>query len=716
MADKKLSQLLYYGSHGYPIFPVNWMDGEKCSCGNPGCSSPGKHPLVGSGFKVATTDLQQIQEWHDRWPSANWGMRTGSKADGGSGVLVVDLDGKNGGFISWENIEQDHPDARFETVTVKTGSGNGEHLWFHHPDGVDIRSGAGVLGPGVDIRADGGYVLVPPSKTKESYVYRIKIGDADLEEIPDWMLAMLNGRVRTKAPKGKKIPDIVHEGARHDTLVETAGRLRFAGLGADEIRISLMALRDERFSGGDHPVTDAEVNEIVSWTCEKKKDYDLTDIGNGQRFADQHHHEVRWCPNWEKWLVWDGRRWGIDELAALRRRAHVTAKRIYIEASEENDPDRSKALGKHAYRSQSSHKLNSMVNEASPYMVIDHKDLDQHPFLLNVANGTIDLRTGDIRKHDPKDYITKLIDVTYDERAECPEWESFISMVTGGDKELAFFLQKAVGYSLTGSTDEQKLFFLYGTGANGKTTFVETVLRLMTVGEYAVRTDIEALMAKWNTGQANPHIANMAGARFVLASEIPENRKINESLVKDLTGGDSMTARHLFANPFTFSPTHKIMLFGNYKPRATGTDWGFWRRMKVIPFSITIPEETRRPFSEVMNIFDYEIAGILNWAITGCLAWQHEGLGEPTAVNDATNEYRTEQDILQTFLDEMTESHPDHSIAKNLLYRDFRDWCEENGEKTIGNRTKTWFTRQMTKRGYESGGHGNMDLIGIKLK
>jgi putative DNA primase/helicase len=236
------------------------------------------------------------------------------------------------------------------------------------------------------------------------------------------------------------------------------------------------------------------------------------------------------------------------------------------------------------------------------------------------------------------------------------------------------------------------------------------------MGDYAQRTDIEALMAKWNTGQANPHVADMAGARFVLASEIPENRKINEALIKDLTGGDSMTARHLFSNPFTFTPSHKLWLFGNHKPRVTGTDWGFWRRMRVIPFNVTIPEDVQKPFSEVMDVFEKEMPGILSWAVLGSVLWQTEGLDMVKAVEDATKEYRTEQDIVQQFFDECCEAHPDHSIAKGALYLAWREWCEGSGEDQARRRSKTWFTRQMTKRGFESGGAGRQFLNGLRLK
>ncbi len=167
MDDIKFSRLSYYCNHGWPIFPLQWMEEELCSCGSTSCKSPGKHPLVSRGFKAASTDIDQVHAWHNKWPLANWGMRTGDIKTGGAGILVVDIDTKSGGFETWELLRNEHLEP-IETVTVATGGG-GQHFWFIYPPGMDIRSGAGVLGPGIDIRANGGYVVVPPSRTSQDY-------------------------------------------------------------------------------------------------------------------------------------------------------------------------------------------------------------------------------------------------------------------------------------------------------------------------------------------------------------------------------------------------------------------------------------------------------------------------------------------------------------------------------------------------------------------
>ena len=360
-------------------------------------------------------------------------------------------------------------------------------------------------------------------------------------------------------------------------------------------------------------------------------------------------------------------------------------------------------------------RVESMLHSSKPYLSVTPNELDQHPMFLNVANGVVNLRTGELLPHDRTLLLTKFIDVEFHPNTPYPEWEKFLDLVTGGDLRLQQYLQAAIGYTLTGRTDEHCLFFLFGTGQNGKTTFTETLRQLF--GDYARRVDIEALMQTWGQGQAaSPYVAGIAGARFVLSSEIPENRKLNKSLVKDLTGSDAISARYLFANPFTFVPSHKLWVYGNYKPNVSGTDEGFWRRIRVIPFRVTIPNDKRRPMSEVLAAFQAEMPGILAWAVAGCQLWQTYGLQMPDAVQAATSDYRNEQDVVQQFLEEKCEMRPEFSVEKDSLYKAWSGWCEAAGEKEALRRTKKWFTRQMINRGYEHGGAGNQSLKGLRLK
>jgi putative DNA primase/helicase len=717
MGADKLAKLNFYASHGWPIFPVTWLVDGKCSCGRQDCNSPGKHPLVKEGFYAATTDFEKITQWHKRWPEANWGMRTGDKKAGGSGLVIIDIDHKSGGFVTWDLLREENP-GPIETVTVATGNG-GEHLWFLYPEGIVIRSGAGVMGKGIDIRANLGYVLIPPSCTNQLYKFELNPSETEIIEMPAWIRSKLNGHVKpaTIAPRpaAARLGKTINQGERHQSLVSIAGSLKNTGLGDAEIRATLETIRDERLEAGDHPITDDEIAGVVEWIKNKNAEFSFSDLGNAERFLVMHKDQVRYCFAWEKWLSWDGRRWRVDDEAEILRLAHETIRQIYVEASNSKNEKTRQETAKHALRSERRPCIDNMLECVKPYVNIRPEELDRHPMLLNVANGVIDLTNGNLKPHDPGLLLTKLTNIEYIFNAKCPEWEKAMALFTGGDQELAFFLQKAVGYTLTGSIDEHCLFFLYGLGQNGKTVFTEVIRRL--AGDYAKRIDIDALMQSRNLGTvANPHVAAMAGARFVLASEIAESRKMNESLTKDLTGGDAITARFLFSNPFTFEPSHKIWMYGNHQPKVEGTDLGFWRRIRVVPFPVTIPDDVKRPMGELLETFEKEMPGILYWAIVGCLLWQTDGLSMPEAINRATVEYRTAQDLVLQFIDEQCEQHPDFSEDKDLFYTRWKEWCQLQGENDGLRRSKKWLTFQMINHGFIGGGHGRKSILGIRVK
>ncbi len=365
---------------------------------------------------------------------------------------------------------------------------------LNYPDGLVIPSTQAVLGKGIDIRANEGYVLIPPSQTTGPYKFEINPDDVQIADVPDWMLISLDGKGKTI--QHKQIPEVVDVGQRHQSLLTVAGSLRRVGLGTDVIGATLESLHDQKFSPGDHPITNEEIADVVDWIGDKDAQYGFTDLGNAERFLRDHSLHVRYCFKWESWLIWDGKRWAIDDTAELVRRAHETVRGIYIEASNAKDDDQRKAIAAHAIRSEARSRIENMLHSAKPYLAIKPEELDQKPMLINVRNGTIDLTNGELLPHDRNNLITRYIDLDYLPRENCPEWEKFIDLVAGGDRELGYFIQKAVGYTLTGKTDEHCLFFLYGAGQNGKTTFLETIRRLL--ADYTTRIDIEAVMQGWN--------------------------------------------------------------------------------------------------------------------------------------------------------------------------------------------------------------------------
>lgn len=422
-----------------------------------------------------------------------------------------------------------------------------------------------------------------------------------------------------------------------------------------------------------------------------------TDLGNARRFLIAHGPELHYCHPLQRWFVWDGRRWREDLTGEVQARAKDTVRRMYAEAACEEDDSRRKALARHALKSESAQKIRAMVEllKTEPGIPVLPEELDRDPWLLNCQNGTLDLRTGELRPHDPRDLITKLAPVTYDPNATCPEWFRFLDRIMAGRADLVTFLQRAVGYSLTGLTDERVLFILHGSGANGKSTFLETIALLL--GDYAARTTTDTLLAREREGVPND-IARLRGARFVYASEAEEGRRLAEARIKDLTGGDTITARFLHQEWFQFRPEFKLWLGTNHKPVIRGTDPGIWDRVRLVPFDVRIPESERIPRRELMARFEAELPGILAWSVRGCLDWQKYGLGMPDEVAQATGAYRAEMDVLAQFLEECCIVNPLAKAKAGDLYRAYSDWCEANGERPLAQRN---LGMRLAERGFE---------------
>jgi len=332
-----------------------------------------------------------------------------------------------------------------------------------------------------------------------------------------------------------------------------------------------------------------------------------------------------------------------------------------------------------------------------------------------VANGVVNLRTGDVSSFDASQYITRTVDIPYDPQAQCPKWLAFLDRIFEGNVELIRFLNVAIGYTLTGSVDEHCLFFLYGTGANGKSTFLEALRMVM--GDYYVTTSIEAMLASDATGSgATPYVAAMAGMRMAMASEMPEGRRFNESLIKDITGGGTITARHLYGDPFQFEPSHTMWISGNHRPRITGTDEGIWRRLRLIPFNAIILEAERRPMADVLDEFRAELPGILRWAIDGAVTWYGWGLPKSQTVETATMEYRGDEDIVARFIAEQCVTGRTVQVLKHKLLEAWQEWTERESEKAANGWSQRRFTEQIVRKGMTLGGQGRMFYLGIALR
>jgi putative DNA primase/helicase len=441
-------------------------------------------------------------------------------------------------------------------------------------------------------------------------------------------------------------------------------------------------------------------------------DFTLTDVGNGLRFVSIWGNDVRFNPAREIWLLFDDIRWVLDEVGRIMQLAKVTVRKIYADASAEPDDFRCKMLVNHATRSESISRLEAMLKAASTEdnIPVLPDQFDYNPWLLNVLNGTVDLQTGELLPHNRNDLITKLAPVVYDPDAACPMWTEFLEKIMEGNDNLIDFLQRACGYGLTSMTSEQVLFILHGTGANGKSTFVESVAHVM--GDYAISTPIATFTVK--RGDAIPNdVARLQGARFVSACEAEQSSRLAESLVKQLTGGDKITARYLHHEFFDFTPRFKAFLSTNHKPAIRGTDNAIWRRIRLIPFAYTVPEDERD--RHLIEKLREESSGIFMWMLAGCLKWQRIGLGAPDEVLHATNSYRQEMDVLSDFIDECCIVNPIARAPAGDLYKAYSEWAERNGEYVL---TRRQLSSQLSERGFvnDKGTHGWYFWKGLGLR
>lgn len=421
--------------------------------------------------------------------------------------------------------------------------------------------------------------------------------------------------------------------------------------------------------------------------------FHLTDLGNGERFVARHGENIRYCNPWRKSLTWDGKRWQLDNSQQVKQWARETVRAIYAEAAEAENEKERKALATHAIKSEQEARLNAMMSLAQMDVPVLPEHLDTDLWALNVANGTLDLRTGLLRKHQRTDLITKLISIAYDKDATCPLWEAFLERILGGNQELIAFIRKAVGYSLTGLTIEQCFFLCYGVGSNGKSTFLDT-LRYLTA-EYGEQASFQTFLRQEHETIRND-LAKLRSCRFVAALEMEEGKRLAESLIKSLTGGDALTARLLFSEYFTFVPQFKIWLAANHRPDIHGTDLAIWRRVRLIPFNVVIPDNEQD--KTLPAKLKDELPGILAWAVRGCLAWQAEGLTAPEAVSAATAAYREESDVLGEFISEHCLLRPELQVPAADLYTRYQEWIKASGEAELSQKA---FGVRLRERGLQ---------------
>lgn len=769
-APSCLEWALKYAARGRRVFPVHAFRDGKCTCGKE-CSSPAKHPFEGtSGLKEATTDPDRIRAWWKKHPFANVAIATGEASD----LVVLDVDPAHGGEDSIVALREDLGDLP-KTFVVKTGGG-GWHSYFRYP-GEEVRNSAGRLGPGLDIRGDGGYVVAPPSNHASGGEYSWAEAAEEMAVFPEMLLqvlrkppyvppapaaeagprpAVMTGAglpyglrglqaecaAVTSAPPGTRnvtlnraafsVGQLVAGGELDDAAASSAllAAALGCGLGEAEARRTIQSgmaggarfPRHGEYGKGGPPrpvpaaaaplpaaaavataVPPAAAGPPPATPVEERKPL-YTDLGNSWRFVKDHGEDLRHAGALG-WLVWDGRRWKPEERDEVLERAKVTAGSFWSLVPWEAPDEERKKVMVWALSSQKANSIKNMMAlaKSDPRVAAAAGDFDRDEWALNCWNGILELRTGELRRHTKADLVTKVCPVEYDPAAKAPRWEAFLARIFP-EAEMREFLQRLVGYALTGSTREQVVAVLWGTGDNGKSVLTETLKEVL--GDYAKTTTFDTFLVRKSQGPRDD-IAALAGARLVTASEPEVGARLAEGVVKQLTGSETVAARKLYKDLFEFRPVFKPFLVCNHKPRIVGTDRGIWRRILLVPFTEVIPEAEKD--KDLPKRLRGELPGILRWALEGCLWWQREGLRVPAKVQAAITEYREEEDALIGFLDDCCVQEHKATVPVADLRHQYERWCHEEGIEPV---KANLFGRMLTDRGFE----GDKDHASTRIR
>lgn len=421
-----------------------------------------------------------------------------------------------------------------------------------------------------------------------------------------------------------------------------------------------------------------------------KKLHKFDDTGNAERFVKNYQNIMRYSYIDKSWMFYDGKRWKVDNTGEIKKLSDEILEIQRQEIALCEDDEQEKAFLKHLRYSRNNKGKTAMLRETEHRVSVLPDEFDKDVDVLNTQNGILDLKTGNLHEHGYDKFLSKIITTEYTEKTDCPKWIQFLHEIFDNDIEVINYIQRAVGYSLTGHTSERCVFFCYGNGRNGKSVFLDTLSNVL--GDYAMNIQPESIMVKQGVTGASGDIARLKGARFVTTVEPNEGLRLNEGLLKQLSGGDRITARHLYGKDFEYTPEFKLWMATNHKPIVRGRDDGIWSRLHLIPFTVQIPEE--KVDKNLKYKLQQEYTGILTWAFEGCLLWQREGLGMPMAVEDAISEYKSEMDVISAFLEECTVRGPGEVKARDL-YNAYANWADENNEYKMSN---TKFGKEISLR------------------
>lgn len=722
--SETLDAALAYAKHGWYVFPCQL-----------------KVPLTPHGFKDASTDPAIIATWWQKFPDAGVAIRTGN------GLGVLDVDPRNGGEDGLETLLSGHllPD-----VPLALTGGGGAHRYFAIPLNTPCRT---AIAPGVDWKADGGYVVAPPSPHASGHAYAWEASSSPfnlpLAQIPDWLLKVVAGvNAGTPCPTPEKplalappLPATIREGARRTWLLSFAGTLRRRGASIQTILASLHIENRQRMQP---PLNEIEIADLAGdavrrWkevqelkkektACNTHRD-GLTDLGNAERFADRFGSELRYCYAWGKWIVWMQTHWKKDAQGEAERAAQLIPIEIAREAAEvlaeaktaakeERHEDaehlklRATALKRWAQKSESTGRIAGMLHEARAKLEARSDVFDFNVNTLNCGNGTVDTRTGIMHPHNRSDYITKIVPTDFSLDADTSFISEFALQVMNRKQHMADFLRRAFGSSVSGNCPDQVMFFLHGIGQNGKSKLVEAVTELL--ADYAMAAPADFLVEK-HYEQHPTALADLQGRRFVSTIEVGAGKHMAEALLKQITGGDKIRARKMREDFSEFRPVHKLFLAANHRPIVRENDYALFRRILMIAFPVHFwnPEkgESGPPHLQMDPLIPEKLRanfpGLLAWLVQGCIEWHHNGLKPPPEVLAETLEYREEMDHVANWKQEQTVFHQDWKTPFSTLFNSFLNWSKHNGTPRL---SRIAFSAQLVKLGCEK----TRDSLGSK--
>jgi putative DNA primase/helicase len=694
------------GAKGVAVFPA-WgvsepdENGERhCLCDGlqscEGGKNAGKHPITPRGLKDATTNPDTIRAWWTKHPQANIAGATGER----SGFDVLDVDGPSGkASLNGRRLPK--------TYNVTTGrEEGGKHHYFKHRPGM--RNTAKKIGPGLDTRGDGGYVLLAGSRHPSGKLYEGSDPDGfDPAALPEWPKWAVKAIEESNRKASSTFTTVIPEGERNTTLTSEAGALRRRG--ASETAI--LAYLRERNEDCETPLDDEALRRIAASVCRYEPASPLllapkTTAGDGERYAHVYGDSSRYCPALGAWFHYEGGTWKEDVTLKHQSQAKEVARLTQLAATNllTGDPTRDENIN-HALKMENGKVRREMVEAARSELAIRSDQFDTNPDLINFTNGTFDLATGGLRAFDPSDLITRQTAAAYEPSARSEEWLELIEWITDGDAELAAYLQMAIGYSLTGYTTDEALFFVHGPAATGKSTFIEAVKKAF--GTYAATADFETFLKRHHGGGggAREDVARLNGPRFVASIEVEKGKKLAVGIVKAMTGGDTIAARHLYKATTEFRPSMKLWLVANDAPEMEEDDTGLWRRVQKIPMEHVVPEGERDPGLK-LRLTDPEVSGaaILNWAVEGAKKWKAAGKEEapgklivPDSVKRATAKLREANDHIQQFIEDRCEVGPGLSETMSQVRESYTGWCKEQKHEPERERA---FGQKMMAKGF----------------